>query len=205
MTFVSRNWHLLPGKVLFGCTQLQAINRTNIPNVLNSFENIEILPSRLNVLHQEFEAHSDSLQDDDFNTNQECNIRSGFECRTERRGWPRFEISQSQLEAVNRVFSALTNDQLDNIVWGVLQCIPSAGLRLVQGSLRRQGLVVQRSRVLCSLRRVDPVTSSLWNSHEIIRRRYNVKSPNSLWQELHFQFCFYSVYIETSVDKLTYN
>ena len=140
----------------------------NLPNVLRSFENIEILLSRLNVLRQEFEAHSDSLQDDDLNTNQECNICCGFECRTERQGWPRFEISQSQLEALNREFSALTDDQLDNIGRGVLQCTPSAGLRLVQGSLRRQGLIVQRSRVLCSLRRVDPVTSSLWNSHEII-------------------------------------
>ena len=30
VTFVNRNWCVLPGKVLFGCAQLQAINRTNI-------------------------------------------------------------------------------------------------------------------------------------------------------------------------------
>ena len=56
---------------------------------------------RLNVLGQEFEARSDSVQDDDLSTNQKCNIRSGFECRTERRGRARLEISQSQLEALN--------------------------------------------------------------------------------------------------------
>ena len=53
------------------------------------------------MLPQEFEARSDSLQDDDLNTNQECNIRSGFECKTERRGRSRFKISQSQLESLN--------------------------------------------------------------------------------------------------------
>ena len=61
-------------------TLLARLNETyeNLPNVLRSFENIEILRSRLNVLRQEFEARSDSLQDDDLNTNQECNIRSGL-------------------------------------------------------------------------------------------------------------------------------
>ena len=80
-----------------------------------------------------------------------------------------------------REYSEVTDDQVDNIVGEVLRRTPSAGLRLVQGSLNQQGLVVQRARILGSLRRVDPVTSSLRNARQIIRRRYNVTSPNSLW------------------------
>ena len=72
-----------------------------------------------------------------------------------------------------REYFELTDGQLDNIVGEVLPSSPSAGLRLVQGSLNQQGLVVQRARILSSLRRVDPVTSSLRNARQIIRRRYN--------------------------------
>jgi hypothetical protein len=81
-----------------------------------------------------------------------------------------------------REFSDISDIQLDNVVREVLQSTPSAGLRLVQGSLRQQSLVVQRLRVLHSLRRVDPVASTLRNARQIIRRKYNVKAPNSLWQ-----------------------
>ncbi|CAB4029591.1 PREDICTED: uncharacterized protein LOC107351207 isoform X2 [Paramuricea clavata] len=80
-----------------------------------------------------------------------------------------------------REFSDISDIQLHNVVREVLQSTPSAGLRLVQGSLRQQSLVVQRLRVLHSLRRVDPVASTLRNARQIIRRKYNVKAPNSLW------------------------
>jgi hypothetical protein len=59
-----------------------------------------------------------------------------------------------------RVFSDISDIQHDNVVQEVLQSTPSAGLRLVQGSLRQQSLVVQRLRVLHSLRRADPVAST---------------------------------------------
>ena len=81
-----------------------------------------------------------------------------------------------------REFTDLTDVQLDRMIREVLGVTPSAGLRLVQGSLRRRGVYVQRARVLQSLRRVDPVSSTLRNSRKIIRRKYTVASPNSLWQ-----------------------
>ena len=85
------------------------------------------------------------------------------------------------MQVEGRQYSELLDDQLDGIVGELLGRTPSAGLRLVQGSLNQQGLVVQRARILDSLRRVDPVSSSLRNARHIIRRRYNVTSPNSLW------------------------
>ena len=80
-----------------------------------------------------------------------------------------------------RQFSELTDTQLDDLTRQALQVTPAAGLRMVQGYLRQRGLVVQRIRVLHALRRVDPVTSALRNARRIIRRVYNVPSPNSLW------------------------
>ena len=88
-----------------------------------------------------------------------------------------------------REFTDLTNVQLDGIIREVLGVTPSAGLRLVQGSLHRRGVHVQRARVLQSLRRVDPVSSTLRNARQIIRRKYSVASPNSLWQVLFIRCC----------------
>ena len=80
-----------------------------------------------------------------------------------------------------RQFSELTDTELDDLTRQALQVTPAAGLRMVQGYLRQRGLVVHRIRILHALRRVDPVTSALRNARRIIRRFYNVPSPNSLW------------------------
>jgi len=80
-----------------------------------------------------------------------------------------------------REYTELTDNQLDNLIRAALQVTPAAGLRMVQGYLRQRGLVVQRIRVLHSLRRLDPVTSTLRNARRIITRVYNVPFPNALW------------------------
>ena len=48
-----------------------------------------------------------------------------------------------------------------NALRNILQVTPTAGLKMFQGSLRANELVIQRHRVLHSLRRVDPVASTL--------------------------------------------
>ena len=80
-----------------------------------------------------------------------------------------------------RVFSNLSDNDLDDYVRQILTVTPGAGLRMVQGALKQRSLEVQRDRVLQSLRRVDPVTTSLRNGRRIIRRTYNVPCPNALW------------------------
>lgn len=80
-----------------------------------------------------------------------------------------------------REFSQLTDTQLDDLIRKVLQVTPAVGLRMVQGYLRQRGLTVQRTCVLHSLRRVDPVTATLRSARRIIRQVYNVPSPNALW------------------------
>ena len=85
------------------------------------------------------------------------------------------------MRVTGREFSNVSDTELDNIVRQVREVTPSAGLRMVQGSLRQRGLAVQRIRVLHSLRRVDPVTTTLRDARRIIRRSYSVPCPNALW------------------------
>ena len=80
-----------------------------------------------------------------------------------------------------RVFSSLSDNELDDYVRQILTVTPGAGLRMVQGALKQRSLEVQRDRVLQSLRRVDPVTTSLRSGRQIIRRTYNVPGPNAVW------------------------
>ena len=82
-----------------------------------------------------------------------------------------------------REFSTIADTQLDELVARILRDTPAVGLRMIMGSLRQRGLTIQRHRVLHSIRRVDPVTSTLRNSRRIIRRSYNVNCPNALWYD----------------------
>ena len=58
------------------------------------------------------------------------------------------------MRVVGREFSNISDTELDNVVRQVREVTPSAGFRMVQGSLRQRGLVVQRMRVLQTIRRV---------------------------------------------------
>ena len=79
------------------------------------------------------------------------------------------------------MFSNLSHNELDDYVRQILTVTPGAGLRMVQGALKRRSLEVLRDRVFQSLRRVGPVTTSLRNDRQINRRTYNVPCPNALW------------------------
>ena len=56
-----------------------------------------------------------------------------------------------------------------------------SGLCYVRGSLLSRGVIVQRQRVIESLRRVDPVSQSLRRIVRVQRRDYWVPGPNALW------------------------
>ena len=78
-------------------------------------------------------------------------------------------------------FTDISDNDLDRHVHEILRTTPSSGQRLVEGGLRNRGLRIQRRRIQESMRRVDPVISTLRSARSIIRRVYNVPSPNSLW------------------------
>ena len=82
---------------------------------------------------------------------------------------------------VGEDFSDVSNDDLDEHVREILEVTPSAGQHLVEGGLRQRGLRIQRHRIQESIRRVDPVVSTLRAAQQIIRRVYSVPCPNALW------------------------
>ena len=101
----------------------------------------------------------------------------GISERTIRRRRNSFGMSSNS----QAFYSSICDNDLDQIVRGILHTTPRIGYRLVQGALRQRGMTVQRHRVLDSLRRVDPVMVTLRASRSIIRRRYSVPCPNALW------------------------
>jgi hypothetical protein len=56
-----------------------------------------------------------------------------------------------------------------------------SGVSMVRGGLRARGIIVQRQRVIDSLRRVDPLSQILRRRILTYRRQYRVPGPNSLW------------------------
>ena len=55
-----------------------------------------------------------------------------------------------------------------------------SGASMVRGGLRARGIIVQRQRVLESLRRVDPLSQILRQRITTYRRQYSVPGPKSL-------------------------
>lgn len=78
-------------------------------------------------------------------------------------------------------FSDLSDSDLDVLVSSVVLLHPQCGEKSVTGRLRSLGYNVQRERVRCSIRRVDPVGVELRARSVLHRRRYQVDSPNSMW------------------------
>jgi len=84
-------------------------------------------------------------------------------------------------------YSNVSDDELDRIhatISGNFQdgpLTPNIGRRRFIGALRSRGLRVQRWRVSECLHRVDPVGTTLRWSMAIHRRKYFVRTPNSLW------------------------
>ncbi len=78
-------------------------------------------------------------------------------------------------------FSAITDQELDQLIREILHVTPNIGYRLIQGAIRQRGLRLQRRRILQSMQRVDPITATLRASRMIIRHQYSVPCPNALW------------------------
>ncbi|KAJ3817300.1 hypothetical protein F5880DRAFT_1493173 [Lentinula raphanica] len=76
--------------------------------------------------------------------------------------------------------SNMSNDDLDTMIQLLRSHYPSAGIRILDGMLRRLGHVVPYERIRQSLMRINPVQCT-FDRIRIRRRRYTVPGPNSLW------------------------
>ncbi|XP_064633655.1 uncharacterized protein LOC135491614 [Lineus longissimus] len=62
-----------------------------------------------------------------------------------------------------------------------MSIFPNAGFKTIEGDLRRQDIRVQQHRLRSSMWRVDPNGGTIRQIRHIRRRKYQVKSPLSLW------------------------
>lgn len=78
---------------------------------------------------------------------------------------------------------------------------PSAGLKMVRGRLRSEGVKIQRERVRGSMRRVDPVGVHLRSRQAIRRRNYVVGRPNDVWHmDGYHKLILYGIVLHGLVD-----
>lgn len=78
-------------------------------------------------------------------------------------------------------YSSLSDSELDGLVSNIVNLHPQSGQKTVSGRLRSQGYRVQRHRVRESIHRVDPSGVEARVRRVLHRRKYHVRSPNSLW------------------------
>ena len=77
--------------------------------------------------------------------------------------------------------SHISQDSLCNTVREILQVVPNTGETYIIGALGARDIHVQRWRVRATIQAVDPISCSLRRTRAILRRIYNVFSPNALW------------------------
>ena len=87
-----------------------------------------------------------------------------------------FETSGPRLTYTN-----LSNEDLCSEVRKILVILPEAGETIIIGALRSRSIHVQRRRIPDAINVVDPVSRALRRTVTIVRRKYNVASPNALW------------------------
>ena len=74
----------------------------------------------------------------------------------------------------------LSDEELDTLVYDILQVFPQAGKSIIHGAIRSQGHVVTGERLSASYLRVHGAPAP-FGSKPIERRTYSVAGPNSLW------------------------
>jgi hypothetical protein len=104
-------------------------------------------------------------------------------------------------QGLDRKFDELTNDELDILTRNFKAKKPTSGLRYLRGSLRKQGVRIQKDRVRKSLTRVDALGQALRTRLAIKRRRYKVPRPNYLWHgDGHHKLIWWGIVLHGFID-----
>ena len=77
-------------------------------------------------------------------------------------------------------YFAIPDDELDVFVRRILNLSPESGERMVIGSLRAQGMKVQRDRIRRSIGRVDPISREMRRRTVILTMLPNM----NLWRRI---------------------
>ena len=99
----------------------------------------------------------------------------GVSLSTIRRRMNEFGLS------VTALYSSITDEELDSLVSRIKDEFPNCGSRLMQGHLLSRGHRISQARIREALHRVDPEGVAIRWSSAVVRRKYTVASPLSLW------------------------
>lgn len=105
----------------------------------------------------------------------------GVSVKTLRRRRVEYGMTISSNHGPRQTYSVISQDELCELIRMILLTLPDIGETVVIGALRARGINVQRRRVRNALMEVDPVNRALRRTTAVMRRAYNVPSPNSLW------------------------
>lgn len=98
-------------------------------------------------------------------------------CSTIKRRFREYSLT------ITQTYSMITDQELDKKVEGYLKEFPNTGYKRMRGFLISENIRIQEQRIRECMRRVDPqgvILRSL-QSRPILRRKYSVKGPLSLW------------------------
>jgi hypothetical protein len=102
---------------------------------------------------------------------------------------------------LTKKFDQMSNATLDTIIKDFKLTKPNSGNRYAIGYLRKNGIRVQQSRVMRSLRRVDGLGQLLRHRQTIRRRKYDVPRPNYLWHcDGHHKLIWWGIVIHGFID-----
>lgn len=106
-----------------------------------------------------------------------------------------------QTYGIHKVYSDISNDELDNIIRDYMKERPDSGLQYTRGHIRALGLHLQRDRIICSTRRVNPIGPAVRGAEPIERRVYHVTRPNSVWHmDGYLKLGPYGIVIHGTID-----
>ena len=91
-------------------------------------------------------------------------------------------LGVSRHVSVTSLYSQMTDEELDAMVADIKLTMPHCGYRMMKGSLKSRGCLVQWERVRASMHRVDTigVLTRLTSMGCTVRRTYSVPCPRSL-------------------------
>ena len=105
----------------------------------------------------------------------------GVSSKTLRRRRLEFGMNISETSGPRLTYTNISNEDLCSEVRNILIILPEAEETVIIGALRSRSIHVQRRRVREAINAVDPVSRALRRTVTIVRRKYNVASPNALW------------------------
>ena len=105
----------------------------------------------------------------------------GVSSKTLLRRRTEYGIEVSSNAGPRVTYSNISHHDLCNQVQDILDILPEAGETMVIGALRSRNIHIQRRRIREAINEVDPLGRALRRTVAVVRRVYNVPSPNSLW------------------------